>query len=449
MDQLRAVCAQLAAGFGAVRDCEWWKLPEADLLAAMDLLEHTARLGYAARVHLVAELDARGTADRAAASSTAALLRARLHLAAGDAAARVRAASMLLLRESASTGEELPADLPIAGAAFDAGELSADHTRVITTAVKAWPAGVDPDTRTLCERTLVDQARQVDPTQLGKIAEQIAVILDPDGTLDERDPTAKMELRLGARDQRTGLTKLTGTLDDIAVDIFTHATTALAKPMPAVDGVKDPRTAATRLAHAHTEALRLFLNAGAAPTSGGEKPHLTMVLDYDVLLGRLREAHLDTAGPLSPSRARRLACDAAIIPAVLGGASEPLDVGRAMRTVPTAIRRAITLRDKGCIAPGCHRPAAWCDAHHIQTWLDGGPTSVTNCCLLCTYHHDAVHRGDLTITTHPDGHPRVTHPAWLDPTQTPRRNTVHHNLHTARAATNHLRNSKSNSNRRQ
>jgi hypothetical protein len=74
-----------------------------------------------------------------------------------------------------------------------------------------------------------------------------------------------------------------------------------------------------------------------------------------------RMAVTETGVPLSAGLARRLACDATIIPIVLGAASEPLDVGRATRLIPPAIRRALIARDRGCAFPGCRRPPRWCD----------------------------------------------------------------------------------------
>jgi len=99
--------------------------------------------------------------------------------------------------------------------------------------------------------------------------------------------------------------------------------------------------------------------------------------------------------------ARRLACDAGIIPVVLGSRGEPLDIGRLSRTVPTGMRRALELRDGGCRFPGCSRPASCSDAHHILCWARGGPTSLTNLVLLCGFHHTMVHEGQWTLTMHP------------------------------------------------
>ncbi|MDN5765440.1 MAG: HNH endonuclease [Humibacillus sp.] len=101
---------------------------------------------------------------------------------------------------------------------------------------------------------------------------------------------------------------------------------------------------------------------------------------------------------LSAAMVRRLACDAAIIPVILGSDSQPLDVGREERLVTRAMRTALWLRDGGCSFPGCSTPAQWTDAHHVRHWLHGGTTCLGNLALLCRRHHVYVHEKDLTAT---------------------------------------------------
>jgi hypothetical protein len=115
---------------------------------------------------------------------------------------------------------------------------------------------------------------------------------------------------------------------------------------------------------------------------------------------------------------RRWACDAEIVPMVLGSRSEPLDVGRTQRTAPDAIRRALNVRDGGCAFPGCDRTPRRCQAHHIGHWRDLGDTAVHDMCLLCRYHHQLVHHGHWTIHMI-DGRPWFTPPAFIDPEQRP------------------------------
>lgn len=140
-----------------------------------------------------------------------------------------------------------------------------------------------------------------------------------------------------------------------------------------------------------------------------------------------RQVHavgLEPVAQLQARNARRWACEAKIILVVCGGKGEPLDVGRAMRTVPAGIRRALVVRDKGCAFPGCGRPPSRCSAHHRKHWVDGGETSVDNCCLLCGYHHRMVHNTGWEITIHPDRVEFIP-PAVINPRRRPLYNPLH------------------------
>jgi len=148
-------------------------------------------------------------------------------------------------------------------------------------------------------------------------------------------------------------------------------------------------------------------------------------MPYDVLRKAVGTAVLDTGDTISPETARHLACDAELIPAVLDSAGQVLDIGRERRNIPTPIRRALILRDKGCAFPACDRPARWTDAHHIDHWSNGGPTAIHNLVLLCRRHHQTVHHTEWAVRIAADGIPEFTPPAWIDQQQTPRRNKLH------------------------
>ncbi len=126
-------------------------------------------------------------------------------------------------------------------------------------------------------------------------------------------------------------------------------------------------------------------------------------------------------GPIPPEVVRKIACDADIIPVVLGGESRVLDIGRTSRIFPPHIRKAITARDQGCAFPECTMPAPWCEAHHIDYWSHGGTTGVDNGTLLCSHHHHVVHKERWKIRV-ASGVPWFIPPPHLDPGQTPRRN---------------------------
>ena len=148
---------------------------------------------------------------------------------------------------------------------------------------------------------------------------------------------------------------------------------------------------------------------------------MVVTLNYDQLRAGTAGAGLIGDEPLSAGELRRLCCDADLIPAVLGAASEVLDVGRSCRLVTPAIRTALTLRDGGCIFPGCQAPAIVCDAHHDVPWWAGGVTSLWNTCLLCAQHHALVEpakyglRDQWEIRIAADGIPEAIPPARIDP----------------------------------
>jgi hypothetical protein len=158
-------------------------------------------------------------------------------------------------------------------------------------------------------------------------------------------------------------------------------------------GHDDDRTPAQRRADALGEICRQWLNDGSRPAVADERPHLSVTVGAGALRqNALGAAELDHVGAVRPQIARQMACDASVMRVVLSGRSEPLDVGRRTSIVPPAIRRAVIVRDRHCRFPGCDRPQAWCDAHHVVHWADGGPTALANLLLLCRRHHGMVHR---------------------------------------------------------
>src|SRR3546814_506775 len=118
---------------------------------------------------------------------------------------------------------------------------------------------------------------------------------------------------------------------------------------------------------------------------------LSSDVSSSVLTAGMIDADLGLGDNLSAAEARRLACTAKIIPAVLGNHSEILDLGRSDRLFRPAQRKAMRLRDKCCKAEGCDHPATWCEAHHLKRWADGGRTDLTDGVLLCPYHHHLIH----------------------------------------------------------
>ncbi len=153
------------------------------------------------------------------------------------------------------------------------------------------------------------------------------------------------------------------------------------------------RSPAQRRADALVDICSFYLTHNTnVVTTAGEKPHVTVTVDYETLKGHVERLPEIEGTPVTPQTIRRITCDAGIIPMLLGTDNEPLDVGRKTRTIPSALRRALAQRDKGCTWSGCSAPVSWCDAHHITHWADGGDTSLNNTRLLCRKHHTATHK---------------------------------------------------------
>ncbi len=165
-----------------------------------------------------------------------------------------------------------------------------------------------------------------------------------------------------------------------------------------VRGGHDERTAPQRRADALAEVCRRWLDRVDPPAVGGERPHVTVVVDMDALEGRVgRRSHLEEAGRIPGEAARRMACDASVARVITDGRSMPLDVGRRTPVVSAPLRRAVIVRDEHCTFPACDRPPGWCDAHHVRHWADGGPTSLDNLALLCRAHHRLIHTHRFTV----------------------------------------------------
>jgi len=422
LDTAVAAIEVAADAMRKVRDTQFLSFTDPELLDLAHHLEHLSHLVYTAQIHLVADLHHRGTAGTRGCTSTAALLHDTLAISPTEAKTRVNTARAVIAQET-TTGALLDPKLPALRAAVDTGTLGNEQIRIIETTMRKLPGTVDPVTRNSCEHTLVDHGRTMDPHQLAGLARKIRFICDPDGDPDT-NPTDRVELSIGSRNPETGMSRITGHLDDEGVELLTQAIDADSKPHT-TDGQPDRRTPANRRGLALKEALRRSLDLGEGPTRAGERPHLTLTMDFQDLKNNVGYATLEHGGPISAAEARRLACDANIIPVVMGSNSQVLDVGRSSRSFPIGIRRAITLRDKGCAFPGCDRPPGWTDGHHVKHWTDDGHSAYNNGCLLCRFHHTTIHKGEWTITWATDGTPEFIPPPWIDPTQKPRRNTMH------------------------
>ena len=159
-------------------------------------------------------------------------------------------------------------------------------------------------------------------------------------------------------------------------------------------------------------AERMF-ESNDAPVLAPDRQEIVVHVEADVLAdGRAGRCEIEHRTAIAAETARRLCCDAGIVPVVDGPNGEPLSVGRRTRSIPPAVRRALANRDRGCRFPGCsatHR----LHAHHVRHWADGGETSLDNLILLCQTHHRLVHEGGFDVQRLDDGAFRFTNPHGL------------------------------------
>jgi hypothetical protein len=327
----------------------------------------------AERLRRLAEIHRRASFRRDGFLSTSSWLAVRFNVGSSAASDQVRVARAL---------EEMPATRQ----ALADGEVSTQAVRALVVAKEAHPERFATD-----EEVLLGSARTLSLRQLWFAVGYWRQAADPERALeDQEEQRERRELHVSPTLE--GMVRVDGNLDSETGESLISALRATLDASVRATGPPDLRTPAQRRADALGEICRHWLDTARRPMVAGERPHVTVTMDLDALKGRCGgTSELDHTGPIHPETARRLACDASVSRIITRGRSEPLDVGRRTAVVPAALRRAVVARDGGCRFPGCDRPHAWCDAHHIVHWADGGRTALPNLLLLCRPHHRLLH----------------------------------------------------------
>jgi hypothetical protein len=201
------------------------------------------------------------------------------------------------------------------------------------------------------------------------------------------------------------MTSIDGLLDSESAALLNAAL----EPFLVPTGPEDVRSAAQRRADGLTDIVRTACDHRLLPMVGGERPHLQVLMAGTPELTPNGAPRVDTPGigllpqtpggpaPLHPASVARIACDAQMLPVLLDPRGLPMALGRSQRLFSSHQRRLLALRDGGCRFPGCSRPPAHTDAHHVLEWSDGGSTDIDNAVLLCRFHHRLVHEGGWRI----------------------------------------------------
>jgi hypothetical protein len=457
---VRAALAAVGKALDECRSQAVYGLSVDELVSCVDKVHEPAQQVAAVQLALIRQVDSRQVAAAMGATSTVSWLRDRHRISGGAASQLIKLARAVDTDTGSPTAEALAA-----------GTVNVEQAQIITKAVAKLPVGHRP----AAEEHLLGEAASFGPRELGRLGQRIFEVVAP----EEADKQALAEVERAERrawhERGLWLTDIPGTsqvrmtgyltLEDAAVvragtdplcaprarrrtghgrraghtadpsGAAEPATATGAGPGPDTGpgsdagsdaDPADTRSPGQRRLDAVIDVFRLATACGHLPDNGGDRPQIIVTINYDNLRQQVGASTLDDGSALSPAAARRLACDAGIIPAVLGSPSQVLDLGRQARLVTGPLRRALVLRDKGCAFPGCDRPPRWTDAHHVLHWSDGGPTDLGNLVLLCRYHHRLVHHSDWQVKINPkDGIPEFNPPSYIDASQLPRRNKYH------------------------
>nr|WP_198151579.1 HNH endonuclease signature motif containing protein [Kibdelosporangium sp. MJ126-NF4] len=397
-----------------------WRVSDRELVSRLTASEERLRRAYAEHLDLLSEADSRGVAVSLGYSNTAALLVHTQNISRGEATQRLAHAAALH-DVKAPSGAVVEASLPLTAGKLAAGEVGVGQVEVIRKFVASL-GHVEPEKVALAEELMVERAAEDDPNALARYGERwVRDIIDPDGVPPNEDEPGRPERELRRHVFRDGRMEFKGRLDAETAALFE----GLLAPFEKLES-GDTRGHAERGGDALADVLQKAANCPDLTTTNGFKTEVAFTISMDELMRSVEDRVLPGTR-LTAGEARRIACDAHVLPAVMDGESRPLDVAVPAYVVPAHIRRGLVLRDRGCTFPGCDRPASVCHSHHVQSWLRGGPTALGNLTLLCGVHHRLVHRSEWEVAL-ADGVAWFTPPDYVDSARRPRRNHSHHQL---------------------
>ncbi len=301
-------------------------------------------------------------------------------------------------------------------AALAAGDLNLAQATVINHALDDLPGGIASEVVDQAEEHLVAEGAHYGPQELRVLGRRILDVVAPE--VAERTEARQLDAEERRARETTfatftrlgdGSTRVLLRLPDASatrlrtyLEAFTsprhqggrQVAGPLGQQAPfkqRVPGEVDRIPVHRRLGQAFCSLLEV-LEPTRLPVHGGDATTLIVTVPLETLRHDLGTGDLGATDKLSAGELRRLACTAKIIPAVLAGKSEVLDLGRSARLFTPAQRKAMVVRDRECRAHGCTIPATWCEAHHrARPWAQGGRTDLADGILLCSWHHHRAH----------------------------------------------------------
>jgi hypothetical protein len=259
---------------------------------------------------------------------------------------------------------------------------------------------------------LLKAAQTMDPGRFAAVAKGFEHRVDAAAALTETNH-AYQRRYLHISEPQDGMVRLDGILDLEGGATLKTALDALMPP-PTND---DVRTPGQRRVDALVDLARRPLDGSKLGTVGGQRPHLVITASAETLAGLpgAPPAEMAGAGPIATETAQRHACDGTVSWLLGHGELESETARDAHRQIPPATRRALVARDRDCVFNGCHRPAIWCDGHHLVWWTRGGKTVLPNLALVCGRHHRMLHEEGWTLERTKDGRWKTKPPAQRVP----------------------------------
>jgi Domain of unknown function (DUF222) len=292
------------------------------------------------------------------------------------------------------------------------GDISVAQARVVVEALDALPDDLDPEIVALAEEQLVAYCADFPPSALRRLGRHLLDVVAPEiaeaelaKQLENEEQRAREKTTLRSKTIGEGMARTTIThpvVDRDRLLTYLESYTSPRKSEDAINGDEDRIPYPRRLGQAFT-ALLEHLDPTKLPQHGGDATTLMVTITLDSLRQQLGTGTVVGGEALSASAVRRLACNADIIPVVLGGKSEILDLGRSRRFHSPAQRKALKLLHPHCQGEGCTIPAAWCEIHHDTPWAKGGKTNLADGRVYCSWHHHRSHDPTFTTELLPNG----------------------------------------------
>jgi Domain of unknown function (DUF222) len=298
-------------------------------------------------------------------------------------------------------------------AALAAGRVNAAQAAVVVRALDGLPRDLDAELLAKAEAHLVAEAGHFAPRELEVLGRRVLDVVAPDIAEAEEERRLRAEEQRGRRETRLTFRHRGDGVTDVVARVphqvaqrlrtYLDAFTAPRRTPSSAFGDLDVMSMPRRRGEAFCSMLEQ-IPSDCLPSHGGTATSVMVMVSLETLRREAGVASLSTESPLSAAEVRRLACSAGIIPVVLGGASEILDLGRTRRLFSPAQRKAMAVRDRRCREENCDIPAAWCEAHHAaDPWNSGGRTDLRDGVLLCSFHHHRAHDARWRAARLPNG----------------------------------------------